>query len=137
MSKIATKWAWDMADTMESLSSSAVLVLAALAYFHNQETGRCNPSVSRIAKRTHQSERTVQRAIAELVAAKLLSVHRTQVWQSGRKINLPNRYVFRTEGGVTVSPGVPQLCHPKESYKSARARPAAFYDLANLLDPED
>jgi len=48
------------------ISASARLVYLALANFHNQETGRCDPSIRRICEATQCSERSVRDALREL-----------------------------------------------------------------------
>lgn len=62
MSHRATAWA--IAQRTGSPTRKAVLV--ALADRHNDDTGRCFPSVRRLAEDTEFSERSVQRALAEL-----------------------------------------------------------------------
>ncbi len=54
------------------LTSGAQNVLQALIWHSNAKTGRCDPSVSRLANETGQSERNVYRAIKELEEARLI-----------------------------------------------------------------
>lgn len=136
MSRTATREAWDAVEDA-NISSKAVLVLVALAHFHNQETGRCNPSISRIEKRTKLTRKTVKRAIAELRQAKLLAVYYRKMQGAGGKMNLPNNYVILAGGRVTVTPGVGSPRPPKVEDKSTRASTSAFYDLANLIESDD
>lgn len=65
MSHRATAWA--VAQRTGSPTRKAVLV--ALADRHNADTGRCDPSIRRLAEDTEMGERTVQRALGELEAA--------------------------------------------------------------------
>jgi DNA-binding transcriptional ArsR family regulator len=58
---------------MPGLRPAARLVGAQLVEHCNLATGRCDPSVGRIAQRTGLSERSVSRAIGELVAGGLVS----------------------------------------------------------------
>ena len=57
----------------EAMSIPARLVLLALAKHHNQETGRGYPSLARLEKATHLSERAIRYALRELEALKLIS----------------------------------------------------------------
>jgi hypothetical protein len=60
------------ANLDEGLTCSAQNVLLALIWHCNAKTGRCDPSVSRLACETGQSKRQVYRAIKELEAAQLI-----------------------------------------------------------------
>ncbi len=62
MSLSASTWAWKQ----QIKSSSAKLVLLCLADCHNDESGRCNPSIAYIAKATGLDRKTVPGAIAQL-----------------------------------------------------------------------
>lgn len=55
-----------------ALNPGALRVASALIWHTNAETGRCDPSISRLAKETDLSERQVYRAINELETAKLM-----------------------------------------------------------------
>lgn len=86
------------------ISNSAKLVLIALSNRHNQETGRCDPSVARIASDVKISERAVRDGLRELERAKLIAtVHRTIRTGKGKR-NLNNRYrlagTAKSAGGV-------------------------------------
>jgi hypothetical protein len=65
------------------LTATAKIVATRIALHHNIETGRCDPSMIGLVKRTHTSDSTVRRAIKELEDAGLLAVDRT----SGRYRN--------------------------------------------------
>ncbi len=134
MSSTATRWAWDVAEKSD-ISSKAVTVLTALAHFHNQETGRCNPGKARLMKRTKYSRTAIKDALRELREAGLLKIVRRQDHGATSVKNCPNSYVFLMGGGASRDPGVGRHATPKESVKGP-AVPSAFYDLANLLDTE-
>lgn len=111
------------------LSNSAKLVLIALANRHNQETGRCDPSVTRIAKDMQISERAVRDGLRELEKAKLIStVHRTVRTGQGKR-NMNNRY--RLTGTAKSAGGVGQDLPTKHTYN----QPSAFDDLAMSICP--
>jgi AraC-like DNA-binding protein len=57
------------------LKPAARLVAARLVEHHNMETGRCDPSVGRLARDLGLSERSVRRAIVELQGLRLLTRH--------------------------------------------------------------
>ncbi|HVJ09712.1 MAG TPA: helix-turn-helix domain-containing protein [Acidisarcina sp.] len=67
-----------MADVWDNGPEDAAqcAVLVALANFCNDDGGNCFPSVARVAKMLRYSERTVQRAIASLVADGWMTVER-------------------------------------------------------------
>lgn len=105
----------------------AKLVLLALANRHNQETGRCDPSIETIAKDVAVSPRSVQNGLRELEAVKaIVTVERKQRTGRGKK-NLTNRY--RILGGAKFASGVVQNLRPKQEYT-----PSAFDDLAMSIE---
>lgn len=53
---------WNVHDTSPTEQS----VLAALAFCHNRETGRCDPSASTISDMTHFGVSSVNRALVSL-----------------------------------------------------------------------
>jgi DNA-binding transcriptional MocR family regulator len=113
-----------------SLSPSAKLVLIALANRHNQETGRCDPSIDTIAEDMALSERSVRSAIRELEKEGLISTtHRVRRTGRGKK-NLTNRYNLR--GGANSAGGVGQILPPKQEVR----QPSAFSDLVMILEDE-
>ena len=63
MSFKAAAWAIEQSITT---SPSQKLVLIALADCHNSQTGRCDPSIMRLAQVCHMSERTVIRHLSQL-----------------------------------------------------------------------
>lgn len=126
MSYTASREAWKAVRGSKILPS-ARLVLLALADRHNQETGRCDPSLSRICEDTGLSERTVRSALRQLEKAKLIrTIHRTIRTGVGKR-NLNNRYVLL--GGATVAGGMGQQLPPNQEYRTS-----SFEDVVNLLD---
>jgi hypothetical protein len=112
------------------MSPSAKLVLLALSNRHNQETGRCDPSVATIAADTQMSARAVQYGLRELEQIKAITtIERKQ--RSGRgKKNLTNRY--RIAGGAKFACGGVQDLRTKQEYT-----PSAFDDLAMSIEIMD
>ena len=66
------KWAALFALLSAGLSHRALKVGQALIWHANAKSGRCDPSVARLAAETKLSTRSVQRAIGELEVAKVL-----------------------------------------------------------------
>lgn len=110
------------------LTPSASLVLIALSHSHNQETGRCDPSLATVCDKTGLSERAVRGGIRLLEALDLVATtHRTIRTGRGQR-NLRNRYTLR--GGAEFAGGVGQNLPPKEKYTA----PSAFDDLAMSIE---
>lgn len=87
MSAIATRWAW----RVRGIPPTARHVLLCLADRHNPKYDCAWPSYADIVERTGLSERTVRRAVDDLVAEGL--VHRSARLSShGRKVGL--KYTF-------------------------------------------
>lgn len=63
-------WAVDL-----DLPTHKKMVLLMLANRTNHDTGRCDPSIRRLAKDCGMSERSVQNKITELINDGLLKVH--------------------------------------------------------------
>lgn len=140
------------------LSMPAKLVLLKLADSHNQETGRCDPSVGRISADLGISERSVRNGLRDLEAAGLLkTIHRVERTGRGRK-NLNNRYKIAQNfhhnrwGGAQFAAGVGHGLPTKQEASAGAAsadksthatpasdslRPSAFDDLAMLIEDED
>lgn len=116
------------------MSAPARLVLLALSNRHNQETGRCDPSIETISKDTQLSERSVRNALRELEQSKVLStVHRQR--RTGRgKLNLTNRYRLKAcvRGGAQFAGGMGQDMPP-----NLNLTPSAFDDLTTAIDVVD
>jgi len=110
------------------ISPSAKLVYVALANRHNQETGRCDPSVDRIMADTGMSRRAVIYGIRSLEkSGQITTVHRRQ--RTGRGVkNMTNRY--RLKASAKFAHGMGQNLHPKQEY----TQPSAFDDLAMLIE---
>jgi hypothetical protein len=68
MSFTAEGWAWEQ----KCPSSSAKLVLVCLGWFANKEGSSAFPSIATICKRTQLVERAVRKALADLIAARLI-----------------------------------------------------------------
>ncbi len=114
------------------LTPSAALTLIALAHAHNQETGRCDPSLARLCEKTGLGERTVRRSLRALEKAGLLATfHRKVLTDRGRRY-LRNRYNLK--GGVRMAgEGGVKLAADKESMQ-----PSAFDDLVMAITlPEE
>lgn len=62
MSHKAVTWAWEQATG----SPTRKAVLVSLADRHNKDTGRCDPSIARIAAETEFSDRAVRQALVDL-----------------------------------------------------------------------
>ena len=101
MSFEATRDAWTFAGNSPTLSEHAVLVLMALANRVNPKTAQLNPSISRLAKDCHCSERTVKRAVQELEDAGAIGVKRT----SGGSVHNSNEYILFIPNGVPTGRG--------------------------------
>lgn len=126
MSLRAVIWAYEAVETAD-ISPTAASVLVALSFFHNQETGRCDPSLSRICKRTKFSERAVRNALRDLEEAKLIgTVHRTLRTGRGKR-NLTSRYILAS--GARRAGGVGHQMPTKGQYT-----PSAYTDLAMMID---
>ncbi|MFN3825982.1 MAG: helix-turn-helix domain-containing protein [Pseudorhodobacter sp.] len=112
----------------EKLTPSASLVLIALSHSHNQETGRCDPSLATLCDKTGLSERAVRSGLRLLEGLGLVATtHRTIRTGRGRR-NLRNRY--NLAGGAKFAGGVGQNLPPKEKYTA----PSAFDDLAMSIE---
>jgi biotin operon repressor len=91
MSFRALAWAWEKTTG----SAPSKLVLMALASCHNDETGRCYPSIQYIADKSECSRRTVERALSDLEEQGLIErVHRSTA--EGRKTS--NEYRLGCDG---------------------------------------
>lgn len=113
------------------MGAPARLVLLALANHHNQETGRCDPSVGRLVKTTQLCERAVRTALRELETLKLIvTVLRQQKTGRGKR-NLTSRY--RLKGGAQYAGGMGHNMPPNQEYYT----PSAFDDLAMMVEGLD
>mgnify|MGYP003400215540 CR=1 FL=1 len=126
MSLTALRSAFAIIGSVE-MSPSAKIVLLALSNRHNQETGRCDPSIKTISADTRMSERAIQYGLRELEAVKaIVTVERKQRTGRGKK-NLTNRY--RIAGGANFACGGVQDLRTKQEYT-----PSAFDDLAMSIE---
>lgn len=138
MSIRAMTWAVGAIEELDDISSKAAHVVVTLAWFHNQETGRCDPSIARIVERTKLSERTVRTAIRELEALRLIqTIHRKSRTGKGTK-NLNNRYKFnRLGGGAPVAGRVGHQLPGKRNLGGAMLLPSTYDDLAMMIDSDE
>ena len=63
----------DALSLVEGLSSTARLLAGILVRHLGRENGQCNPSVGRLAEKLARSERTIRRALSELVGAGVIA----------------------------------------------------------------
>lgn len=99
MSWRAVAWAIEQ----ETGSATRKWVLVALADRHNGDTGRCDPRIRRLAADTELSERSVQRALAELEERGFIERHERYRDDGGRRSDLFTFPALAGEG-VAVSP---------------------------------
>ncbi|SLN74824.1 hypothetical protein ROJ8625_04108 [Roseivivax jejudonensis] len=128
MSFRGIQWAFDTIQH-HKLGQAAALVACYLGHAHNQETGRCDPSMNRIAEKTNLSRRTVIRAISQIEKVGRLSTMK-RTYRTGRgKRNMNNRYKLLGSGYLAHGRGA--ICHSNMKENTA---PSAFDDLALLID---
>lgn len=128
MSGIASRAAW-AAIAERPMSMPARLVLLALSHCHNQETGRCDPSLKMLCAKTQLSERAVRGALRELEAMKQIqTIFRKKTTGLGIA-NMTSRYKLR--GGAQYAGGVGHNMPP-----NLKITPSAFSDLAMILDDD-
>lgn len=103
--------AWAMEQTTGNPTRKAVLV--ALADFTNAETGKCCPYIATIANRTELSDKTVQRALNDLVDAGFVTRtrrKRNDGKQAGYDYRLPAVLVVQVQREpVDTESGGPQV----------------------------
>jgi len=98
------------------ITATAALVLNTLADFHNQDTGRCNPSIATIARKTARSVRGVQGALAQLKDMGILKSKQIGSKSEGGKWrNHSNHYTFVGLG-------------------KSKHVPSSMSDIVNLVD---
>lgn len=109
------------------LKPSSALVLLCLARRHNQETGRCDPSLARIAKDSGLSVRAVRSGLRELEANRLIQTVFRKATTGRGVMNMNSRYriLGTAKSAATLRQNLPPK---KEIYQ-----PSAFDDLANLI----
>lgn len=128
MSARATFAAWEHI-ARNKFTSPTRLVLLTLAHRHNQETGRCDPSIDRLCEDTGLSARAVRYALRALEKAKVI-VTIERLARTGRgKRNLTNRYKIR--GAPSAGGGVHDV---HTNMKDRHTAPSAYDDLAMILD---
>ena len=94
----------------ESLSGVEVLTFMALAYFANNKTGVCWPSIKSIVQKAHASERSVQRALKVLTEKGYLKCEEREGKDGGQTSNLYTILAKRTTPGchTDTPPGATQ-----------------------------
>lgn len=122
----ATRAAWAHMRAVK-MPAPARLVLLALADRHNQETGRCDPSIATICKDTQLSERAVRDGLRDLEKLKLISTTERKLRTGRGKRNLTNRY--RIKGGAQYAAGMGHNMPPNHNIT-----PSAFDDLAMMVE---
>lgn len=128
MSVTALNRAFKIIECTPDLSPSATITLLVLANCHNQETGRCDPSIETISRKGAISPRSVQNGLKELSSLKKISITYRQQRTGRGKRNLTSRYTIL--GGAKFASTLVQNLHPKQEYSA----PSAFDDLAMLLE---
>ncbi len=99
MSFEAMSWA-----VKQKLPALHKIVLLMLADRTNKDTGRCDPSITRLADDCGMSERSTRNAIRELEKLGLIeTIHR-----SNEGVNLPNHYRLKIQDLVGVGHDMPQ-----------------------------
>lgn len=141
MSIRAMNWAMSVIEDCGDMTSKAAHVLTTMAWCHNQETGRCDPSISLLTKRSKLSRDTVIRAVKELEELSVISTVKRKVRTSSGTKNLRNSYKLnRAWGSSTVRLGVVAGCDPIRN-NTLRGRcaknPSAFDDLVMMIDEGD
>lgn len=112
-----------------AMSAPARLALLALADCHNQETGRCDPSIKKLCAKTQLSERSVRAGLRELESLRLVqTVFRKKSTGRGR-VNMTSRY--RLKGGAQFAGRVGHSLPPNHKY-----RPSAYDDLAMSIEDD-
>lgn len=104
-----------VADTGLSLAAKAVTT-ALLLRFHNAKTGRCDPSISRLAKTVGIGRRTVFNAIDELRDTGWITVKSTH----GGAPSHTNQYAFDFDRTASASPSTGAPNAPPTGANSAR-----------------
>lgn len=76
-----------LAMRQTGLKPAAKIVLYWLADHHNGETGKCNPSINRLAKACEMSRRSVEGHLQKLQEAGLIEIHNQHREQGGKTSN--------------------------------------------------
>lgn len=129
MSIKAINFAWRVIPVSD-LKPASVIVLLALAHCHFEDTGRCDPSIAFLCKKTGLSDRGVRSAIGDLHKKDILHVtHRQAKTGRGRR-DLTNRYAFRMGAGFAGTRG--QDLHPLKDM--ARKLPSSLESLIHGVE---
>jgi len=97
MSHRATTWAWQQ----QNLPALQKLVLLALADRHNNDTGRCDPSMQLVAEDCGMSRDSVKRAIKGLQESGLITAQERKVGTT----NISNYYTLNMTPVGAISTG--------------------------------
>ena len=128
MSFRAVQNAFSLIAQTPQLKPCASITLLVLADCHNQETGRCDPSVKTIAARGSISPRAVNDGLRQLSDLKLVQITYRQVRTGKGRRNMTSRYRFKGAAKFASTPL--QNLQTNLEYKA----PSAFDDLAMLLE---
>ena len=96
LERVTRSWCREHVGT---LSPSEKLVLVALSWHHNAETGRCDPGRARIAEETGLHERTVTEAIQTLREKGLLE-WKWRWWDAAKQVPRSNSYTLSLHRGL-------------------------------------
>ena len=86
------------AAVWQQISSHAKVLFAALIAHKNRKTGLCNPALNTLAERLGKSLSTIRRALAQLVRAGMILVHRTLF---GNRYDIATQDQWQTTISVT------------------------------------
>lgn len=120
MSWPALRWAWD-----QPARGVQQHVLLALANRHNKESGLCNPSMADLASMTGLSERTIRRAIGDLITDGLVEIGNPGVdgkAKGGRRIHTRYVLLMDPERRSQCPPLEPET-RPERPAKASETRP--------------
>jgi len=109
--------------------------IRAIRNFFNRGTGRCDPSHESIAKLTGLCVRTVQRALEDAKAFRLIDWDQRATWQDGEPTQITNQY--RLLPGVAAAQDAPPIEAPpsKQGHtESVRINPLGCSDSVSPLD---
>ncbi len=117
-----------------TLTPAAKLTLIALADRHNKETGRCDPSVQRIADDVGMSVTQVRRGLRQLEKSNIIKTVFRKITTGAGKRNLNNRY--KLLGTVNMTGGV-RSKRPTNLTNNKSGKLSAFDDLAFSISDDD
>lgn len=130
MSHTALRQAFRTIRETPELKPCSSITLLVLANCHNQETGRCDPSIATIAKLGSISPRAVQDGLKQLSEMKKIAIVYRQSKTGRGKRNMTSRY--RILGGAKFASTLVQNLHPNLEDRQT----SAFDDLAMMLESD-